>query len=91
MIYWLVNRIFWWTSLRKAIFDEVHLYDMIDERLKDKTPGSSFWNDGDGWKSWTYDQSKNKYYFNDIPENDLIESMSFSFKSVGPEFDLDKK
>lgn len=88
MINKLVNRLFWWTPLRKAIFAEVHMYDMIEERLKDTTPGSTFWNDGDGWRSWTYSAERNKYYFNDIPVDNLGEAMRYSFESLGPEIDI---
>lgn len=88
MIDWLVKKIFWWTPLREAIFAEVHMYDEVAERLKDNTPGSMFWNDGDGWRSWTYSAGRNKYYFNDIPEDDLGKAMRYSYESLGPEFDM---
>jgi hypothetical protein len=90
IIDFLVDRIFKYTSLRQAVTDEVHFYDMIQERLKDTTPGSAFWNDGDGWRSWTYSAGRNKYYFNDIPVDNLGEAMRYSFESLGPEFDLDE-
>lgn len=82
MINWLVNKLFWYTPLRKAIFDEVHFYDMIDKVLEDKTPGSLFWDESDGWRSWTYNESQNKYYFNDVPEDGLMDAMEYSFKSI---------
>lgn len=90
MIDWLVRKIFWWTPLREAIFDEVHFYDMIEERLKDKTPGTMLWHEGDGWRSWTYSAEENKYYFNDVPSDNLSEAFKLSFESKGPEFDLDE-
>jgi hypothetical protein len=90
MIDWLVNKLFWYTPLRQAIFAEVHMYDMIEESLKDTTPGSGFWNDGDGWRSWTYSPERNKYYFNDIPEEDLGSAMRYTLESKGPEFDMDE-
>jgi hypothetical protein len=31
MIDWLVNRIFRFTSLREAIFEEVHMYDHLSD------------------------------------------------------------
>lgn len=90
MIDWLVNKLFWYTPLRKAIFAEVHMYDQLEEILKDPTPGSGFWNDGDGWRSWTYSKGRNKYYFNDIPESDLGDAIRYTYESLGPEFDLDE-
>jgi len=90
MIDWLVNKLFWYTPLRKAIFDEVHLYDMIEERLKDDAIGSGYWNDGDGWRSWTYSKERNKYYFNDIPEDNIGAAMRYTLESNGPEFDIDE-
>ena len=88
MIEWLVNKLFWWAPLRNAIFAEVHFYDKLEEAINDPTPGSGFWNDGDGWRSWTYSLERNKYYFNDIPESDLGEAMRYTFESKGPEIDI---
>lgn len=79
LIEWLVDTIFRYDMLRRAIFDEVHLYDKIDEVLKDETPGSMFWNDGDGWRSSRYSLEERKYYFNDIPEDNLINAMNYVF------------
>jgi hypothetical protein len=90
MIDWLVRRIFSWKPLYDAVTEEVHLYDMLKERSKDTTPGSLHWNDGDGWRSWTYSPERNKYYFNDIPTESLGESMRYILESVGPEFDMDE-
>lgn len=90
MIDWLVNTIFKWGSLRRAIFAEVHMYDEVSERLKDTTPGSMFWHDGDGWRSWTYSAERNKYYFNDIPEEDMLNAFKYTYESLGPEFDMDE-
>lgn len=86
----LVNLLFRWKRLRDALMDEVHLYDIIDERLRVNTPGSLFWNEADGWRSWTYSSERNKYYFNDIPDESLVDSMTYSMESTGPEFDLDE-
>ena len=89
MIDWLVNRLFWWTPLRNAIFTEVHMYDQLDKIIKDGNPGSAYWNDGDGWRSWTYSEKFNKYYFNDIPEDELVNAITYSYQSL-PEFDVDE-
>lgn len=90
IINWLVDRIFSWKPLYDAITEEVHMYDMIKDTLKDTTPGSLHWNDGDGWRCWAYSLERNKYYFNDIPEENLGDSMRYSMQSVEPEFDLDE-
>ena len=29
------------------------------------------WDDGDIWKGWTYSQTKNRYYFDDIGDKSL--------------------
>lgn len=86
----LVSLLFRWERLRKHIFAEVHMYDEVEERLKDTTPGSLLWPDFDGWRSWTYSAPRNKYYFNDIPEKDLGDAMRYTYESIGPEFDLDE-
>ena len=75
MIDWLVNRIFWWAPLRDAIFDEVHMYDRLRHILADPEAmeiGSSFIPDFDGWRSWSHNKDKSIYYFNDIPEEDMM-------------------
>lgn len=90
MIERLVNAVFWWAPLRNAIFAEVHFYDELEKRIKDTTPGSAYWNDGDGWRSWIYSVERKKYYFNDLPEESLGEAMRYTFESIGPEFDLDE-
>jgi hypothetical protein len=93
MIDWLVNRIFSWKPLYEAVTAEVHMYDQIKEILDDEEGmkiGSSFWNDGDGWRSWTHSTERNKYYFNDIPVESIGEAIEYSIQSTGPEFDMDE-
>jgi hypothetical protein len=94
MIDWLVNRIFSWNSLRDAVTYEVHFYDQILEAINDPIPGSLFWNDGDGWRSWSYDLDSKKYYFNDIPEQTSIDALNelrlMDIRSMSIEFDLDE-
>ena len=78
MIDWLVNRIFWWAPLRDAIFDEVHMYDRLNHIMADPEAmeiGSSFIPDFDGWRSWSYNKDKGRYYFNDIPEKDMMSAI----------------
>jgi hypothetical protein len=78
LIDWLVNRIFWWAPLRDAIFDEVHMYDRLDHIMKDPEAmeiGSSFIPDFDGWRSWSHNKDKGRYYFNDIPEEDMMSAI----------------
>jgi hypothetical protein len=75
MIDRLVNRIFRWDSLRNAIFDEVHMYDEVDKRIKeykDEEPTNLTWSEGDTWYGWTYSKSKNRYYFDDIGNVSLM-------------------
>lgn len=76
MIDWLVRQIFKWESLRLALYGEVNFYNSMTRIMKDpesmKT-ASAFWDEGDGWRGWTIED--NKYYFNDIPEHDLMGAM----------------
>ena len=75
MIDWLVNRIFSWENLRNAIADEVHMYDHLDSIMDDpdkmKTSSLS-WMEGDTWYGWTFNESTNRYYFDDIGNKSLI-------------------
>ena len=75
MIDWLVNRIFRFTSLRQAIFDEVHLYDHLDSITSDPESmetASLSWCEGDTWYGWTHDSNAKRYYFDDIGNKSLI-------------------
>jgi hypothetical protein len=75
MIDWLVNRIFRFTSLRQAIFDEVHLYDHLDSIMSDSESmetASLSWCEGDTWYGWTHDSNAKRYYFDDIGNKSLI-------------------
>jgi hypothetical protein len=72
MIDWLVNRLFWWEPLRRAIFAEVHFYDQIDAALNEPTDNLS-WEEGGLWYGYTYDSNARRYYFDDIGHESLID------------------
>ena len=79
MIEWLANRIFGWTRLRDHIFQELHFYDYMDNIINDpesmKT-AASFYPDVDGYRAWSQNPDTGKYYFNDIPEANIIDASS---------------
>jgi hypothetical protein len=73
MIDWLIRQIFKIPALRINIFQEVDMYNSLTRIMKDPKSmeiASAFWEESDGWKGWTVEE--NKYYFNDIPEHDLM-------------------
>lgn len=76
MIDKLVNLLFKWERLREALFIEVNFYNSISRTMKDpeamKT-AAAFWDEGDGWRGWEVEDGK--YYFNDVPEYDLMGAM----------------
>jgi hypothetical protein len=75
MIDWLVNRIFRFTSLRQAIFYEVHLYDHLHSIMSDPKSmetASLSWCEGDTWYGWSHDSNAKRYYFDDIGNKSLI-------------------
>jgi hypothetical protein len=75
MIDWLVNRIFRWDPLRKAVFDEVRLYQSVDRSMweyEKEGPTNLTWAEGDRWYGWTYNKSNNRYYFDDIGNESLM-------------------
>jgi len=72
MIDKLVNFLFRWGNLRLALFNEVHMYDLIAERLNEPAV-LNIWRDLDGWYSWEYNEELNRYIFNDIPRNTMLE------------------
>ena len=73
MIDWLVNKLFCWNPLREALISEATFYNSLTRTINDpesmKT-ASSFWDEGDGWRGWSIEGDK--YYFNDVPEHDLM-------------------
>ena len=75
MIDWLVNRIFRWDPLRKAVFDEVRLHQSIDRSMweyEKEGPTNLTWSEGDMWYGWTYNSNAKRYYFDDIGNKSLI-------------------
>jgi hypothetical protein len=83
MINWLVKSIFGWESLRNAVTDEVHMYDMIGIALEETgSAGCLFWNESDGWRGWDYDQENKRYYFHDIPEQSISDMLDIMLDRV---------
>ena len=75
MIDWLVNRIFRWDPLRKAVFDEVRLYQSVDRSVwehEKESPTNLTWSEGDRWYGWTYNSNAKRYYFDDIGNESLM-------------------
>jgi hypothetical protein len=75
MIDWLVNRIFRWDPLRKAVFDEVRLYQSVDRSMweyEKEGPTNLTWSEGDRWYGWTYNNNAKRYYFDDIGNESLM-------------------
>jgi hypothetical protein len=75
MINFIVRQLFKWRELRQALIEEVHMYDKLDRIMSDPDAmkiGSSFYPDLDGWRAWSF--NKDKYYFNDIPEMNLMDA-----------------
>lgn len=62
--------------LREAIQAVVHENDellrMLKEHEENDTPTNLTWSEGDTWYGWTYNKSKNRYYFDDIGNTSLM-------------------
>ena len=75
MIEWLVNRIFRWDPLRKAVFDEVRLYQSVDRSIwehEKNGPTNLTWSEENRWYGWTYNPQLKRYYFDDIGNESLM-------------------
>lgn len=70
MIEWLVGQLFRWTSLREAIFAEVHLYDNISAAMNEPKTNLS-WKEDDKWYGYTYNEMHKIYLFDDIGHESL--------------------
>jgi len=74
MINIIVDILFRWEKLRKALLTEAHFYNIIEETLNDPEAmqtAAMYWNEGDGWRYWEYDEDKKRYFFDDIPQDKL--------------------
>ena len=93
MIDWLVNRIFRWDPLRKAIFDEVRLYQSVDRSMweyEKEGPTNLTWSEGDTWYGWTYSPVNKRYYFDDIGNKSLMGLWEDQWLREDPEYKINK-
>jgi hypothetical protein len=77
----IVNLLFRWERLRKALFDEVRMYDHLDSIMKDPEAmeiASCHWKEGDTWYGWTHDKEMNRYYFDDVGSKSFSELLDRS-------------
>jgi len=91
MIEWLVNRIFRWDPLRKAVFDEVRLYQSVDRSMwehEKNGPTNLTWSEGDTWYGWTYNNNAKRYYFDDIGNKSLMALWEHQWKLEDPEYKI---
>ena len=73
----IVDILFSWDRLRNAIMDEARMYDSLGRTLNNPDAmavGAKFWCENDGWRGWSHNPDMNRYYFNDIAENGIIEA-----------------
>jgi hypothetical protein len=55
------------------------MYDKLSRIINDSDSmktGSLCYPDTDGWRAWSYDPDKKRYYFNDVPEINLMDAFS---------------
>jgi len=93
MIDWLVNRLFWWTPLKDAIFNEVKLCQSIDRSMwehEKNRPTNLTWAEGDRWYGWTYNPKLKRYYFNDIGNESLMSLWEDQWSKENSEFAQDE-
>jgi len=72
MIDWLVNKLFWWTPLREAIFAEVHYYDQIEAAMNEPANNLT-WEEGGLWYGYTLNEMHNLYLFDDTGYETMTE------------------
>jgi hypothetical protein len=55
------------------------MYDYIKSIMDDPESmetGSLYFPGIDGWRSWSHDKEAGRYYFNDIPEENMMAAIS---------------
>ncbi len=72
MIEILARLIFSWAPLRQAMFDEVHMYDAIDEAINEPTTNLT-WNEGGLWYGYTYNEQHRTFLFDDTGHEDMAD------------------
>lgn len=72
LVDWFINKLFYWTPLRQAIFAEVHFYDQIEAALKEPTTNLT-WEEGGKWYGYTLNEMHNIYLFDDIGYDTMTE------------------
>ena len=74
MIDYLVGLIFKWDNLRRAVIDEVHMYDSVGMAMLDSSRKNLSWTEEDGlWRGWIFSEELNKYFFDDAGHDDFLE------------------
>jgi hypothetical protein len=58
----------------------MNLNDIIKEAMNE-TPTNLTWDESENgvWKGWTYSQTKNRYYFDDVGNDSLTDLWSETF------------
>lgn len=72
LVDWFINKLFYWTPLRQAIFAEVHFYDQIEAALKEPTNNLA-WEEGGKWYGYTLNEMHNLYLFDDIGHENMTD------------------
>lgn len=75
----IVRNLFRWDALREYIFEEVELYNSLSLTIEDMENAPELntvmWDEGDGWRSRSYDEDRGIFVFNDVPEKTLLDAM----------------
>ena len=59
-------------AIQSVVRENDELLRMLKEYEENDTPTNLTWSEGDTWYGWTYNKSKNRYYFNDIGNESLM-------------------
>ena len=58
-------------AIQAVVRDNDELLRLIKE-AENEEPTNLTWSEGDTWYGWTYNKSKNRYYFDDIGNESLM-------------------
>ena len=61
----------WPHAIQAVVHDNDELLRRLSE-YKEEGPTNLTWAEGDRWYGWTYNKSKNRYYFDDIGNESLM-------------------
>jgi hypothetical protein len=70
-------------ALRRLVKENNELLEMLAQAEMHELKYEKFnltWDDGDGWRGWVYNEKHNRYFFNDVPQEGIMQVWDENWK-----------